>query len=252
MQKDTTVNRRGFLKVAGAASAASVATAATTAGVAHAQPAPEAPAHAMHGPTPAAAGAASDRLSGWMFFNPDEADFVKAALDTLIPADATGPGAVEAGCATYIDRQLAGAFGRGARLYMQGPFAQGIPQQGYQLPLTPAELIRIGIADLNTYAKQTRQKPFRDLPAGDREAVLKDVEAGKAEFARVPAAVWFNQLLALTMEGYFGDPMYGGNKDKGVWKMIGFPGVPGMYSKVIEQYRNKPYPHTPKSIQDFA
>ena len=245
MQDEKSVDRRGFLRVVGAGAAGAAATPLGTA-VAQTQD------HATHGPAPAAAAAAADRLSGWAFFNPDEVAFVKAALDTLIPADATGPGAVEAGCATYMDRQLAGAYGRGARLYMQGPFGQGTPQQGYQLPLTPAELIRIGIADVNAHARKTKQKFFADLAPADRAAVMTEVDAGKAELANVPAATWFNLFLNLTMEGYFGDPIYGGNKDKAVWKMIGFPGVPGVYSEVIEQYRNKPYPHTPKSIQDFA
>lgn len=249
MANDTSVDRRGFLKVVGGAGAVG-ATAAAPLSVAQAQaPLPD---HAVHGPAPASAAAAADRLSGWTFFNPDEAEFVKAALDTLIPADSTGPGAVQAGCATYIDRQLAGAYGRGARLYLQGPFAQGIPQQGYQLPLTPAELIRIGIADVNAYARKSQQKYFKDLTPAERALVMSEVDTGKAELANVPAGQWFNMFLALTMEGYFGDPMYGGNKDKSVWKMIGFPGVPGIYSEIIEQYRNKPYSHTPKSIQDFA
>ena len=240
MTDETSLDRRGFLKVVGAAGAGAAVPLAPA----------QAQDHAMHGP--ASAAAASDRMSGWMFFNPDEAEFVKAALDTLIPADATGPGAVEAGCATYMDRQLAGAFGRGARLYMQGPFGQGTPQQGYQLPLTPAELVRVGIADVNAYARKTKQKLFKDLAPADRASIMTEVDTGKAELTNVPPGAWFNMFLNLTMEGYFGDPMYGGNKDKAVWKMIGFPGVPGMYSQVIEQYRNKPYPHTPKSIQDFA
>ena len=71
---------------------------------------------------------------------------MKAAVETLIPPDPTGPSGLEAGCATYMDRQMAGAFGRGAKLYLQGPFGQNpTPQQGYQLPLTPSELIRIEI-----------------------------------------------------------------------------------------------------------
>ena len=245
MADDTSVDRRGFLKVVGTAGAA---TAAAPISGAVAQ----APAQHDHGPAPAPPAQAADRLSGWAFFNPDEAAFVKAAVDTLIPPDPTGPSGAEAGCATYMDRQMAGAFGRGARLYLQGPFAQGTPQQGYQMPLTPAELIRIGIADVNAYAQKTKQKFFKDLAPADRAAVLSEVETNKAEMKNVPGPAWFNMFLQLTMEGYFSDPMYGGNKDKSVWKMIGFPGVPGMYSEIIEQHRNKPYSHTPKSIQDFA
>jgi gluconate 2-dehydrogenase gamma chain len=68
----------------------------------------------------------------------------------------------------------------------------------------------------------------------------------------VPGPVWFNQFLALTMEGYFGDPIYGGNKDKAAWKMIGFPGIPNAYVEKIEDFRNKPYTGETQSIQDFA
>jgi gluconate 2-dehydrogenase gamma chain len=208
--------------------------------------------HATPTPTPAPAGAARNALAGFIFFNPDEVAFVKAALDTLIPPDPTGPGGTQAGCDTYMDRQLGGAFGRGARLYMQGPFAEGTPQQGYQLPLTPADLIRIGIADVDAYALETRKQRLRDFDATTRAAVLTEVEQGKAQLAHVPGPVWFNQFLALTMEGYFGDPIYGGNKDKAAWKMIGFPGIPNAYVEKIEDFRNKPYTGETQSIQDFA
>ena len=248
MSEDRPVDRRGFLKAVGVTGAL-----AGTAATPLASTAAQAQAHDTHiHDAPAKPAAAVDSLSGWTFFNPDEATFVKAALDVLIPADPTGPGAVEAGCATYIDRQLAGAFGRGARLYLQGPFLEGTPQQGYQLPLTPSELIRIGIADVDALARATKQKAFANLTAEERTAILKDVETNKAQLAGVPGAAWFNQFLSLTMEGYFADPIYGGNKDKAAWKMIGFPGVPHMYADIIEEYRNKPYKVEPRSIQDLT
>jgi gluconate 2-dehydrogenase gamma chain len=258
MSDDASFDRRGFLKVVGATGAALAPAAALAqksdppvqtheAGMAMDHAGHD---HAM--PTPAAAGARHGDLDGWLFFNPDELSFVKAALDTLIPADPTGPGAVEAGCATYMDRQLAGAYGRGARLYLQGPFAEGTPQQGYQLPLTPADLIRAGIADVEAYAFASRKSRLRDLSAADRAALLKEVDEGKAQLAHVPAAAWFNQFLNLTMEGYFGDPIHGGNKDKAAWKMIGFPGVPAMYVDMIDEFRNKPYTGETRGIQDFA
>lgn len=249
------VDRRGFLKVVGVSGAALAPAAALAQTDASAPAAPPAMDHAGHDhamPTPKQADAPKSAWDGWLFFNPDEVSFVKAALDTLIPPDATGPGAVEAGCAVYMDRQLAGAFGRGARLYLQGPFVEGTPQQGYQLPLTPADLIRTGIADVDAYAMASRKARLGDLDAAGRAAVLKEVDEAKAQLANVPAAVWFNQFLNLTMEGYFGDPIYGGNKDKAVWKMIGFPGVPAMYADMIEKYRNKPYDGETRGILDFA
>jgi gluconate 2-dehydrogenase gamma chain len=253
MNEDRPVDRRGFLKAVGATGAIAGAAAAPLSPALAQAPAAAPAAAATHAhPVPAPAGAASNAMSGWVFFNPDEAEFVKAAVDTIIPADPTGPGALEAGCATYMDRQLAGAFGRGARLYMQGPFVEGTPQQGYQLPLTPADLIRIGIADVNAFALSSRKKLFKDLSPQDRTSVLQEVDTNKAQLANVPAGTWFNQFLNLVMEGYFGDPIYGGNKNKGSWKMIGFPGVPDVYVNIIEEYRNKPYKVEPRGIQDFA
>lgn len=251
MSDDKAVDRRGFLRVVGATGAAA-GVAMTPSAVGAQDAASPPPAGHDHAMPAATTSAAHDSLDGWLFFNPDELSFVKAALDTLIPPDPTGPGGVEAGCATYMDRQLAGAFGRGARLYMQGPFAEGLPQQGYQLPLTPAELIRVGIADVDAYALSSRKQRLRDLDAAGRAAILTEVDQGKAQLDHVPAAVWFNQFLALTMEGYFGDPIYGGNKNKAAWKMIGFPGVPAMYVNMIEEFRNKPYTGETRSIQDFA
>ena len=75
---------------------------------------------------------------------------------------------------------------------------------------SPSELIRIGIADVNAVAQKAKQKFFKDLPPADRAALLSDVETGKAEMKNVPGPAWFNMFLQLTMEGYFGDPMYGG------------------------------------------
>ena len=86
---------------------------------------------------------------GWYFFTPDEAATVEAIVDRLIPADDLSIGGKEAGCAVFIDRQLAGSFGKASRLYMKGPFAAGLPTQGYQGPLTPAGRYRDGLAKLN-------------------------------------------------------------------------------------------------------
>jgi gluconate 2-dehydrogenase gamma chain len=238
------LGRRDFLKVVGVA------------GVATALPsqAPRAE-DTMKMPMPAPnSPAAVNTNTGFLFFNANEGAAVTAIVDTLIPADDTGPGGVEAGVHIYIDRQLGGAYGSGARLNMQGPFspATATPSQGYQLPLTPAELIRAGLADLAVYSQTTKGNTFDNLSPADRNAILTDIDGGKVTFATVPSKVVFDHLYNLVQEGYFGDPIYGGNQGKSVWKMIGFPGVAGMYTQLIEQYRNKPYSADPQSIQDFA
>jgi len=188
----------------------------------------------------------------YVFFNTTEAVAVEALVDTLIPADETGPGALELDVSTYIDRQLAGAFGQGARRYMQGPFATGTPQQGWQIAMTPAELFRVGLADLEAAARSDRKAAFADLPVEERIALLQAVEAGKVAFATAPAALFFGLALSLVYEGYFGDPIHGGNRGLGSWKMIGFPGAGGMYADKIEPYRNRPYTVEPRGIGDLS
>ena len=169
------------------------------------------------------------------YFTPPEAAAIVALVDTLIPKDDVGPGGVEVGVPIFIDREMAGAYGRGARMYLDGPFGEGTPQQGYQLPLPPAELYRIGIADLNAWCARTRgRKDIRPVSAADRTAALKALEAGQAEFTQIPSRTFFSILLQNTMEGYFADPMYGGNRNSAVWAMIGFPGAVGMYADLIE------------------
>lgn len=66
------------------------------------------------------------------FFTPTERATVAAICASLIPSDDDGPGATEADVITFIDRQLAGFYGRGQHWYMKGPFAQGASTQGFQ------------------------------------------------------------------------------------------------------------------------
>lgn len=194
----------------------------------------------------------SERGRYFLFFNLEEAAFVEAAVDTLIPSDATGPGARELDVAIFIDRQMAGSYGKGDRLYLQGPFVQGTASQGYQLPMTPSELLRTGIADMRDFAQERYGAPFEVLSGEVRTAIIRWVEQGEVTLPNVPSAIFFALLLQLTIEGYFADPIYGGNKDKAAWKMIGFPGAAAMYMDKIEPFRNRPYTAEPQGIQDLS
>jgi gluconate 2-dehydrogenase gamma chain len=248
MADDEGVRRRDVLKGLGTTGAAAgIAAAPAPSGALEVEAQPAAPPHAH---AVARDGQAAD---AFRFFTPPEAAVMVALVDTLIPKDEVGPGGVEVGVPFFIDRELSGAYGRGARMYLDGPFAQGTPQQGYQLALPPADLYRVAIADLNAWCRKTRGgKAFDQLSPADRIITLKAIEAGQAEFAQVPPRIFFQMLLQNTMEGYFADPLYRGNRNNAVWKMIGFPGAIGMYAEVIEQYRNKPYVVEPKSIQDLS
>lgn len=181
-----------------------------------------------------------------------EWDFLTAAVDTLIPADELTPSASQCGVVTFIDRQLAGAWGAGAKLYRSGPFETGKPEQGYQLPHTPHEFFAAGIAACNEWVRQSRGRDFAELGPNDREAVLQELDASKATLADFNGKQFFEALLQITMEGFFSDPIYGGNRDKIGWKLVGYPGLPADYSALIEEYRNRRYEAEPRSIGDFS
>lgn len=246
------VGRREFLKLFGAAGAAGAAASTLPLGAsASADEVIAATADTKHHHVAEATEPQAGGI-GYEFFNIDESAFIEAAVDTLIPSDSTGPGAKELGVAIYIDRQMAGGYGKGDRLYLEGPFGEGTPEQGYQLPMTPSELIRAGIADISAYVQKNHKSTFDGLSAKDRAAVMTELDGKKVELSTVPTATFFGLLLQLTIEGYLADPMYGGNKDRAAWKMIGFPGADAMYMDKIEPFRNKLYTAEPKGIQDLV
>src|SRR5207247_1957508 len=195
--------------------------------------------------------AAAPAKDGYTFLTFIEAAFVEAFVDVLVPADELTPSGSDIGLATFIDRQLAGAWGKGDRLYQQGPWAQGAPGQGYQLPLTPAEFFRAGIAAVNKHCKDEYGKEFDRLPAADRQRVLENLDKNMLKLDHISGKQFFDAAYQATMEGMFGDPIYGGNKNKAAWKMIGYPGVIAVHATNIATYRNKPYVVPPVSIADL-
>jgi gluconate 2-dehydrogenase gamma chain len=201
--------------------------------------------------TPSAASAPPD-VEPLLTLTPTEHAFFVAAADTLIPADDLSPSGSQCGVATFIDRQLAGAYGGGARLYRDGPFTKAKPELGYQLPLNPREFFRAGIAVANDWSRKTYGKDFDRLADADRETALKAMESGKAEFSGFSSRMFFNALLDLSMEGFFADPIYGGNRDMAAWKMVGYPGLPATYREDIKKYFGKKYDKPPRSIADFS
>ena len=179
-------------------------------------------------------------LGRFSYLTSDEITFLDAAVARLIPADDLGPGAKEAGVTFFIDQQMAGPFGRGESWYMEGPWHKGTEQQGYQSRLTPAQLYRVGIKDTDAYCQRTFKKKFSELSTGDQDKVLQGLEKGQIELSNAPAKSFFEMLLQNTNEGFFADPIYGGNRDFIGWKLAGFPGPRYNYVAEIEQY-GKPY-----------
>jgi len=234
---DQGFGRRDFLKgaVVGGAAAAASATAI---------PAQGAPAQQADTQPPA---------EGYTFLNLDEAAFVEALVDHMVPADELTPKGTDIGINVYIDRALAGAWGKGDRLYMQGPWKPGTPSQGYQLPLTPAQLYRAGIAATNAHCRKTYGKLFDRLDEKQREEVLLGLSSGKVTFDNgPPVRVFWGTLYQTVMEGMFADPIYGGNRNKAGWKLIGFPGAIAVNAENIKKYRDKKFAPDPVSIADMS
>ncbi|HZP86738.1 MAG TPA: gluconate 2-dehydrogenase subunit 3 family protein [Burkholderiales bacterium] len=176
---------------------------------------------------------------GSTYLTAAERAFVEAAVDRIIPADDLGPGAKEAGVAVFIDRQLAGPFGRAETWYMAGPWRQGIDEQGYQLRMTPAELYRAAIRELDAQVKQQHGKVFAELDAAGQDGVLDALDKDELKLGNVPGRTFFELLVQNTVEGFFADPMYGGNRDFIGWKLIGFPGPRYDYGDEISQHGKK-------------
>jgi gluconate 2-dehydrogenase gamma chain len=249
-------NRRGFLGVAAATGAASLAPSVllgTTASVAEAsEPASSQSVHDF-------ANTSADKLPspapGYLSFGPDEAGFVETMINVMCPADALTPNGVDCGLVVYIDRQLAGGFGKGAGLYMRGPWLEGKPELGYQLPLTPEQFFKAGLAAADAACQKQYSKSFSEMDESSADKFLQELSGGKVMDERVPLNSWFNKLVyPLFVEACFADPIYGGNVGKAFWKAIGYPGLPALHAQDMIDFRGKPFPARaePKSIADFA
>ena len=229
------VGRRSFLVGAGAVSAATSAAAQAPGAAPPALPTTPAPA-------------------GYIFLNPAEAVFVEAVVNHMIPADELTPNGVDLGLAVFIDRALASGWGKGDRLYAQGPWKTGTPNQGYQLALTPAELYRAGITQADAYCRKTWGKTFARISADQKETFLKALSRGQIQLpGGLPSQPFFDLVYQTVMEGMFADPIYGGNRDKAAWKMIGFPGVMANNARNIRTYNDgRRFPARPVGIADMS
>lgn len=194
-----------------------------------------------------AANSAPDTTAQPRYFTDAEWAALSALVDRLIPADETGPGALEAGVPEFIDRQMNLPYGHGALWYMHAPFHPDAPPEfGYQLPFAPRELYRYGLARLDKAVRRQYGKPVAQLSAAQRDALLGALEHNEVGLDGMPSSVFFGQLLQNTYEGYFCDPVHGGNRGMAAWKMIGFPGARADYMDWVRQYGAE-YPLPPIS-----
>jgi gluconate 2-dehydrogenase gamma chain len=167
------------------------------------------------------------------FFTAGEARVVQAACDRIFPSDASGPGATEAGVVIYIDRQLAGPYGRDKYRYTKGPFVESVPEHGYQGKESPREIYRAGIRQLENFAS---------LAPAERDQRLKAIEK----------TMFFRLLRQHTIEGMFSDPLHGGNANMIGWQLIGYPGPVMSYRDEIAKLHGEAFHRKPASLAQIV
>lgn len=121
-------------------------------------------------------------------------DALDAACERILPKD-KDPGAREVGVVNYIDAQL---------LYP--------PVSAFRA------LLQAGAGELDRLAGARGRPRFSALAADEQDRILADLPHQR--MGEYSGARFFQVLVALTMEGFFGDPIYGGNRDQAGWKMI--------------------------------
>lgn len=164
------------------------------------------------------------------FFTKSEALIVAAAASRIFPSDESGPGANEAGVVIYIDRQLAGPWGRDRHRYTQPPFDEdAAPEFGYQGKASPREIYREAIKGL---------AGFDRLSTADQDQKLKEIENTR----------FFAFLRRNTIEGMFCDPIHGGNADMVGWQLIGFPGPQMSWSADVDKHFGQAFRPQPMSL----
>jgi gluconate 2-dehydrogenase gamma chain len=164
------------------------------------------------------------------FFTEDEALDAGAAAARIFPSDESGPGAQEAGVVVFIDRQLAGPYGRDARRYTQEPFVDATPEFGYQGKATPREVYREGLKTITGLHR---------LSPDEQDAKLREIERTR----------FFTLLRTHTIQGMFSDPIHGGNVGLAGWEQLGFPGPRMSNRQEVDQYYGRAFRPKPISLE---
>jgi gluconate 2-dehydrogenase gamma chain len=192
------------------------------------------------------------KLGPWEFFTGDEGRAIEAIADCVIPPDTETPGGKDSGCAVFIDRQLAGPYGRQDGLYVRPPFMTGTRSQGSQSEAGPAQKYRDALGALDRACKSKYSgKAFAELLAADQETVLKGLESGDLKLEGADGKAFFEQAIKDVQMGFFADPIYGGNRDMVAWKMIGYPGARYNYLDWVNRH-NERFPLPPVSMTGRA
>lgn len=154
----------------------------------------------------------SKRVGRWRFLTDAEADTLAAICEQIVPAD-EDPGAIDAGVPNFIDKQLSGPYRRFQEAY------------------------RSGLAGVDETSRAVFGKSFRSLKWEDQTSVLKALEAGKAAgstWQTQSARTFFDLMRDHTLQGFYGSPRHGGNRDYASYRMLKLD-----YPQIIGQNRYK-------------
>ncbi|EAK0804948.1 gluconate 2-dehydrogenase subunit 3 family protein [Campylobacter lari] len=172
----------------------------------------------------------SNKIRGKMFFQVQtDFDNLSAACERIYPKDEQGDGAIGLGVPYFIDNQLASAYGYNDREYLQGPFIEGITEQGYQTPMKRNEIFLEGVKALEIISQKRYKKTFSSLKGVEQDKILVDLEKNKIDFIGFKSSEFFTLLRDMTIAGVLSDPIYGGNDNKNGWRMMQYPGAQMSY-----------------------
>jgi gluconate 2-dehydrogenase gamma chain len=190
------------------------------------------------------------------FFDPHQRATIEAAMARIIPSDDT-PGAREAGCIDFLERYLSGLGYIFAKPDGSGfETLRGRSAQAWERRLTiMREKYLAGVADLDSRAARAGVTNFIALSPEQQDDILRDLEKGDGgpetrllsdqpalQQTATEVDLNFLQLLvAHTRQGFYADPIYGGNRDRAGWKTIGFPGPASLQEVHTGRYTTLQY-----------
>ena len=172
----------------------------------------------------------------------------------MVPADDLTPKGTDIGINIYIDRALAGALGQG-RPALHAGAVEARRRRARATSCRSRRRSSIAPASRRPtrIAARPTARPFDRLDEQQREEVLVGLSAGKINFDNgLPARAFWTTLYQTVMEGMFSDPIYGGNRNKAGWKLIGFPGAIAVHRENVEKYHDKKFPADPLGIADMS
>ena len=213
---------------------------------------------------PSSLGQDGDLPDHWSF-TPHERRTVEAAMARIIPSD-DAPGAREAGTITFLERYLSGIGAIYARPDGSGfETLSGKQAEAWRRRIAILRnRYREGLRDLDARARTLAGGAFADLAPERQDAVLRDLEkdgTGASTTLAVSDALagpvssapalqqtstevdleFFPLLVAHTRQGFYADPIYGGNKGQVGWQVIGFPGPASLAEVHSGRYSTLPW-----------